>query len=348
MAAAPSITFDTLKRQLSAGQYAPVYLLHGEEGYYIDELVKLFERILPEDEREYSLTNIYAPQVADVKEITDICRSLPMLSERQVVIVREAQNVRADFIDKLAPYAAAPAPSTILVVASRGEKIKGRAFVKAVKASGVVYESPKVWPNEIPNLAAAYIRSKGMTAGEKSAELLAEYVGTSLSRLYNEIDKLAGILGRGAMVTPEAIEMHVGISKDYNNYELVDALAVRDAAKAMRIVKYFAANPKANPFVTTTSTLFGFFADLMQGWYTPDRSDRGLQASLGLNPYNSFALRRIRSGMKSYNPYQVIEILDVLRRYDAASKGVGSRMNPYDGLADAVFHILTAPGRLPV
>lgn len=348
MAAPAPITFDTLKRRLSAGQYAPVYLLHGEEGYYIDELVKLFERILPAEDREYGLVNLYAPQISNPKEITDVCRTMPMLTDRQVVIVREAQSAKGDFIDKLAPYAASPTPSTILVVSSRGEKIKGKEFIKAVKTNGVVYESPKVWPNEVPGLAMKFVQEKGLTIEPQTADLLAEYIGTSLSRLHNEIDKLAGILGRGAKVTPEAIEMHIGISKDYNNFELLDALATRDGARAMRIVNYFANNPKANPYVVTTSTLFGFFADLMQAYYTPGKNERDILAALGINPYNRTATARIRNGMKSYNPFQLIEILDVLRRYDATSKGIGSRMNPYDGLADVIFHILTAPGTLPV
>ncbi|MDE7466927.1 MAG: DNA polymerase III subunit delta [Muribaculaceae bacterium] len=346
--AAPAITFDTIKRQLSAGQYAPVYLLHGSEGYYIDELVKMFERILPEADREYALTNMYVHQLESPREIIDICRTLPMLTERQVVIVREAQAATAAFTDKLAAYAESPTPSTILVIASRGAEIKGTKIVKAVGKSGVVYTTPKIWPSQVPKLADSYIRSKGLNPVEKAAELLAEFVGTSLSTLYNQIDKLAEILGRGAVITPEAIEMHVGISKDYNNYELLDALAVRDAAKAIRIVSNFADTPKTHPYVMTTSTLFGFFSDLMQAWYTPDKRDSSLQQALGLKPTNSFGLNLIKNGMRSYNPFQVIEIIDVLRHYDAQSKGVGSRRDPYEQLFDVVFHILTAPGKLPV
>lgn len=348
MAAPTTISFDSLKRQLADARYAPVYILHGEEGYYIDELVKIFEQILPEEDREFALTNVYAPQVDDPKSIVDLCRTLPMLAERQVIIVREAQNVKGDFIDKLAPYAANPTKSTILVVASRGEKLKGKDFIKAVKANGVLYESSKVWPSEVPALAAKYIKDKGLNVDEKSVALLADYVGTSLSRLYNEIDKLVGILGKGALITPEAIEMYVGISKDYNNFELLDALAARDAEKAMRIVRYFVNNPKPNPYVLTSAAMFNFFADLMQAWYTPDRSERGLAEALGFNMYNKSFQTRYRNGLRSYNPFQVIEILDVLRKYDVQSKGVGSRMDPYEALTDLVFRILTAQGQLPV
>jgi len=347
--AAPALTYESLRRSIVSGDYRPIYVLHGKEGYYIDELVKLFERILPEEDREYGLTNMYAPQVADAQAIVDLCRQLPMMTDRQVVIVREAQTARAEFVDKLTRYAESPVPSTILVVASRGDKLKGKEFVKAVeKCGGVVFESKEVWPSQIPTLITQYIKSKGMSADVKAVEMLGEYIGTSLSRLFNEIDKLAEILGTGAMVTPEAVERNIGISKDFNNFELVDAVAVKDVAKMMRIAAYFEANQKQNPYVVTASALFGFFADLLQAYYTKDRSDAGLQQSLGLNPKNSFALRRIKAGMANYNAFKVIEILDAIRRYDAMSKGSGSRMDPYRMLGDLLFHIATAPGRLPV
>lgn len=347
--AAPALTYESLRRSIASGDYRPIYVLHGKEGYYIDELVKLFERILPEEDREYGLTNMYAPQVPDAQAIVDVCRQLPMMTERQVVIVREAQTAKAEFVDKLARYAVSPTPSTILVVASRGDKLKGKEFVKAVeKIGGVVFESKEVWPSQIPALITQYIKSKGLTADAKAVEMLGEYIGTSLSRLFNEIDKLAGILGPGAMVTPEAVERNIGISKDFNNFELVDAVAVKDVAKMMRIAAYFEANQKQNPYVVTASTLFGFFADLLQAYYTKDRTDAGLQKALGLNPYNSFALKRIKAGMANYNAFKVIEILDAIRRYDAMSKGSGSRMDPYKMLGDLLFHIATAPGKLPV
>ena len=203
-----------------------------------------------------------------------------------------------------------------------------------------------MWPSNIPPLLSAYIKEKGLRADAKAVEMLGEYIGTNLSRLYNEVDKLAEILPKGATVTPEVIERNIGISKDYNNFELIDAVATRDIAKMMRIGAYFEANPKQNPFMVTAASLFGFFADLLQGFYSKDRSERGLQQELGLN--NSFAAKRIKSGMASYNAFQVIEILDAIRRYDAMSKGSGSRQDPYKMLNDLLFHIATAPGRLPV
>lgn len=347
--ATADLTYESLRRSIASGDLHPVYVLHGKEGYYIDRLVELFEHVLPEGDRDYGLTNMYAPQVPDAQAIIDVCRQIPMMTDRQVVIVREAQTAKAEFIDKLARYAVSPTPTTILVVASRGDKIKGKELVKALaKCGGVEFESKEVWPSQIPQLISRYIKSKDMTSDQKAVEMLGEYVGTSLSRLFNEIDKLAEILGPGSMVTPEAVERNIGISKDYNNFELIDAVAVKDVSKMMRIAAYFEVNQKQNPYVVTAAALFGFFADLLQAYYTKDKSDGGLQKALGLNPKNSFALRRIKSGMSNYNAFKVIEILDAIRRYDAMSKGSGSRMDPYKMLGDLLYHIATAPGRLPV
>lgn len=345
--AAESVTFESLKRALSSGNYRPVNILHGEEGYYIDELVKAFERIIPEEDRDIALTNIYAPEVEKPQAIIDICRSLPMLTDRQVVIVREAQVVNATFLDKLAPYVKEPTLSTILVISSRGEKIKGKELVKSCsKDNGFIFETPKIWPSQVPQLIVEYVRKKKLNIEPKAVEMLSDFVGTNLSQLFNEIDKLAQILGIGSMITPESIERNIGISKEYNNFELVDAIAARDFEKMIRIVEYFEANSTKHKYPSTTSVIFGFFADLLQAFYSPDRTERGIAKELGLK--NNFATRRITLGMKNYNPFQIIEIIDAVRRYDAMSKGVGSRQDPYRMLADLMYHIISAPGKLPV
>lgn len=345
--AAETITFEALQRDLRAGNYRPVNILHGEEGYFIDELIKLYERIIPAEDRDIALTNIYAPEVDNPQAIVDMCRQIPMLTDIQVIIVREVQNVKAAFIDRLAAYVKEPVASTVLVIASRGEKIKGKEFLKSCqKNTSLIYESARIWPSQIPNYITEYVKARQLTIDPKAVEMLADFVGTNLSRLYNEIDKLAQILGQRAMITPEAVERNIGISKDFNNFELVDAIAARDYGKMMRIVMYFEANPRQNPYPITTASIFTFFADLLQAIYTPDRSERGLQQALGIR--NSFGLKRITLGMRNYNAFQIIEIIDAVRRYDAMSKGSGSRQDPYRMLADLMYHIISAPGRLPV
>lgn len=346
MAPSPAVTFDSLRRRLANGQYDPVYLLHGEEGFYIDELVKEFEKIIPADDKEFAQYTLYAPQV-EPGAVMDLCMSVPMMSDRQVVILKEAQAVDANWINRLQRYVLNPSPTTILVICVRGAQAKGKDFLAAIKQTGAVcFESRKLWDYQLPAVIAGLVADKGMRAGDKAVKMLADFIGTDLSRLHNEIAKLADILGRGAEITPEAIERNIGYSKDFNTFELVDAVAARDEAKCWRIAAYFAANPKAVSMVLVCSALFGLFSDLVIAIWTPDRSDDGLKKALGLK--NAFALRRLRLALSHYNAYQIIEIIDALRRFDAMIKGNGSRQAAPDLFRDLLFHIFTAPGKLPV
>lgn len=343
-AAAP--TFDSISRALKRGQALPVMVFHGEEGYFIDELARLVEALVPDDDRDFSLTTVYATQ-AEALAVVDMCRTVPMMSDRQVVIVKEAQGVGESWLNRLAAYAASPTPTTVLAVCGRGKKVKGAEFLKAVKAGGgIVFEAEKVKDWHVERHIAAHIKDLGLTADDKAVAMLHEFIGADLGRLYNEIDKLAQILGPNARVTPQTVERNVGISKEFNAFELVDALAVKDAAKAMRISQYFAANPKSAPLVMVVPSIFNFFSDLLAAYYTKDKSDASLRSALGLR--NDMALRRIRAAMRQYNAYQVIEVLHAVRMFDAMSKGAGSRQNPYDLFNDLIFHILSAPGTLPV
>lgn len=329
---------ETLRRSLANGQTTPVNVLHGPEGYFIDLLIKDFEKLIPAEDREFGLTTLYAPQV-EAAAIVDACRQIPMMTDRQVVIVKEAQNVNAAYIDSLARYAESPTPSTVLVVCSRGENIKGKEFIKIVKSHGTVFEAKKVTEWQIPAIISKYIKSKGLSADTKALEMLRDFIGTDLSRLYNEIDKLAEILGPTAMITPEAIERNIGVSKEFNNFELVDAIAAHNTAKAFTIARYFESNPKANPLVVTASTLFNYFSDLLIAQYAVDRSDRGIQQELGLK--SEYAVRKFRAGMSSYSPRKVTEILDAIRRFDAMSKGSGSRQDAFRLFHDLLFKILS-------
>jgi DNA polymerase-3 subunit delta len=277
-------------------------------------------------------------------EVMNICMRVPMMADHQVVILKEAQAIRADQLNKLHHYASRPLSTTILVICCRGAVAKGKELIAAVKANGVVFESKRLTDYTVGPQIAAYIKSKGMTAEQKSLDMLRDFIGTDLSRLFNEIDKLAQILGARAAITPEAIERYIGVSKEYNSFELVDALATHNTAKVYRITEYFRSNPKANPLVLTTAAIFAFFSDLLIAFYTPDKSDQGLMASLKLK--SQFQLRRYRAGMNSYNAFQVIEIMGALRDFDAKSKGVGSRLNEHLLFRQLMHHILTAPGKI--
>lgn len=341
--AAPAVTYDSICRQLAAKQFAPVYLLHGDEGYYIDELVRRFENILSEEEREFNLHVLYVPEV-EPGTVMDLCMQYPMMADRQVVILKEAQSVPADRINKLHRYVASPAETTILVICCRGAQARGKELLAAVRAKGVNFESKKLSDYNAPAVIGAFIKAKGLKADPKALDMLIDYVGTDLSRLYNEIDKLMTALGAGATVTAEAVERNIGMSKDYNNFELVDALAVKDSGKVFRIADYFRSNPKNNPLVVSASTIFSFFADLLAAYYCADKSDNGIMAELKLRWPGQ--IKRYRAAMQRYNAFQVIEIIAAIRRYDAMSKGVGSRQSDHNLFHDLLFHILTAPGNI--
>ncbi|MDE5650189.1 MAG: DNA polymerase III subunit delta, partial [Duncaniella sp.] len=311
------------------------------EGYYIDELVKDFEEIIPEEERDFNLYTLYAPE-SGVETVMDICRQYPMMSEYQVVIVKEAQAIRADSLNKLHNYVSQPVPTTILVIVCRGAQAKGKELLAAVKKNGVIFESKKLNERNILPAISDLIREKKLNVEDKALSMLRDYIGTDLSRLYNEIGKLALILGPGAMITPEAIERNIGVSKDYNNFELIDAIITRNAAKVFTIVEYFRNNPKNNPTVMTVSSIFNQFSNLLIYHYTKDKSQGGYMDALGLR--NAWHLRGYETAARNYNVRQTIEIISAIREFDTKSKGVGSRQNEYDLLKDLAFHILTARG----
>ncbi len=343
MATTPAVSFDDIRKSLKKGEIAPVYILHGEEGYFIDALARDFENILSDDDKEFNQYILYAPDT-EPEAVVDLCRRIPMMADRQVVILKEAQAVRADKIAKLKNYIADPVATTVLVVCSRGAALKGKELFDAAKKGGaVVFESKKIAEWNIAAYIAEYIRKKNLNADQKSVEMLRDFVGTDLSRLFNEVDKLAALLPPNATVTPEVIERNIGVSREYNSFELVDAIAARDGRRVFRILDYFRSNPKAVPLVMATASIFNLFTDLLVAYYTPDRSDAGLMAALGCK---QFALKRIKLGMSRYNALQIVEIIGAIRDFDVKSKGVGSRQNEHELFHQLAYHILSAPGRV--
>ncbi len=341
MATAGNDVFSDLKRRIESGDVKPVYLLHGEEGYYIDRLVEAFEQMLPEDDRAFNLYQLYAPETSP-EAVMEVARRYPMMTDRQVVIVKEAQSVRADQLNKLHAYALHPNPMTVLVIACRGALAKGKELIDAIKKNGEIFESKKLNERSVGPVIQNLIGANGLTVDPKALVMLRDYIGTDVSRLYNEINKLALILGRGAQITPEVIERNIGISKDYNNFELIDAITVRDAGKAFRILDYFKSNPKNNPTVLTSAQLFTTFSNLLIYQYTRDKSPSGYMDALGFR--NQWQLRPIETAARNYSVRQTIQIISAIRDFDRKTKGVGSKMNEYDLLRDLVFTVLTARG----
>lgn len=335
-------TFDGIRKALKSGDVAPVYILHGEEGYFTDVLVRDFEEFLPEADREFNQYVLYAPETPP-ERIISLCRGVPMMADRQVVIVKEAQESAAK-LAKLASYIANPVPTTVLVIALRGKQLTGKEILKAAKDGGaVVLESKKIAEWNIAAFIGKYMREKGLNADQKAIEMLHDFVGTDLSRIYNEVDKLATLLPPNAMVTPEVIERNIGVSRDFNVFELVDALAFRDGKKAFRILAYMRANPNAIQIPKAVQSIFSFFSNLMEAYYLPDKSDKGLIEAFG---FKTLALKRMQTAMQRYNAVQAVEIIAAIREYDARCKGVESRQNGLDLFHELLYHILSATGRI--
>lgn len=340
---AETATFQSICRDLRAGRPAPVYLIHGEEGFYIDALVKEFEALVAEADRDFDLTTLYAPELDTVRVVESACRRYPMLGQRQVVILKEVQSVGADFLKPLAAYAANPAPTTVLCVCFRGAKAKGADFIKGVRAGGgVIFEAQKVKEAMIPTAVSSFIKDRGLTVDPKALTMLCDFVGTDLSRLYNEVAKLTVTLGAGAMVTPEAVERNIGISKEYNSFELTRALAEKNVPKVMAIYFNYRSNPKAHPVQPLVALIFNLFANVMAALYAPDKSERGLMQELGFS--SPWQLKDVSAAMRNYNAWQVIEIIGKLREFECAAKGNGSRQDPYDLFFDLLTRILNPLG----
>lgn len=342
MATQPTVTFASLHSSLVKKQASGSYILHGEEGYFNDELVKLFEQLVDEADRDFGLFVFYGP-TTDAATIISAARSFPMMVPRQVVIVKEAQAMRADEVNRLAAYLIAPSPTTIFVISFRGAQAKGKDLLAAArKGEAVIFESKKLRDNNVGAVIESITKEKGLNIEPKGIAMLSEYIGTDASRLYNEIDKLALVLGKGSMITPEAIERNIGISKDYNNFELVSAIAARDMPRMFTILSYFRSNPKANPTVLTSAALYNFFSGVLIYHFTPSKSPSDKMAALGLKWQGQ--LKDYETGARNYNAYITIGIISELRKFDRMTKGVGSRQNEYDLLHNLLYRILTLRG----
>ncbi len=333
------ITCEEILRQLKAGTYHPIYYLMGEEPYYIDLIADyIAEHILTDIEKEFNLTVVYGADV-DVATVINAARRYPMMSEKQVVIVKEAQAIRN--IEELCYYLQKPLRSTLLVVCHKHGVLDRRKKLAAeVAKAGILFESKKIKEAQLPAFITSYMKSKGVDMDPKATAMLADFVGTDLHRLTGELEKLIITLPAGQQrVTPEQIEKNIGISKDYNNFELRGALVERDIAKANKIIKYFEENPKTNPIQMTLSLLFNFFSNLMLAYYAPQKNEQGIAAMLGLR--TPWQAREYLTAMGKYNGVKTMQIIGEIRYADAKSKGVqNASMSDGDILRELVFKIL--------
>jgi DNA polymerase-3 subunit delta len=300
------------------GVFKPVYWLEGEEEYYIDKVIDHAEhRILPESESAFNLSVFYGRD-ANWADVINACRRYPMFAERQVVILKEAQHMRD--IDKLEAYVDNPLHSTIFVVSYKDKKVDGRTkFAKTLKEKGVMVTTKKMYDNQLPEWTQELIQSKGLAIAPKGLALLVDHIGNDLSRIENEIDKLSVNLGKRKTITEEDIEMFIGVSKEFNVFELQAALAKKDLAKAIRIIQYFEANPKAAPIQLVLPSLYSFFSKVFMVFGAGSHDEKSVSAAIGVSPYF------IKDYMQAANLYSyagVERVLLLLHQYNLKSLGV--------------------------
>jgi len=333
------MSFEQIISDLKNKIYKPIYFLSGEEPYFADIITKYIQdNALVESEKAFNLTVIYGKDT-EISTVINSAKRYPMMANYQVVIVKEAQNIKD--IDDLIHYASNPLKSTILVINYKYKTLdKRKKLYKVLNDNCVLLESKKLYENEVPQWINAYLKNKNRTIDPSAGMLMTEFLGNDLSKIANELDKLIITLPDGEYkITSSHIEKNIGISKDYNNFELHKALTQKNVLKANRIVNYFAQNPKDNPLTLTLSTLYHFFSKVLTYHFLKNKSDnRSVAAALKVNPY---FIGDYENAAKKYNPKKVVEIIGLLREYDLRSKGYNN-VNTPDGelLKELVYKII--------
>ncbi|MDR2293246.1 MAG: DNA polymerase III subunit delta [Prevotellaceae bacterium] len=315
------VKYSQILGDLKKKIYKPVYLLMGDETYYIDKLSEFIaDNVLPENERSFNQTIIYGKDVDNISQITDTARRFPMMSNYQVLIVREAQEIKE--IEELEAYVKNPLKSTIMVICYKGKTVdKRKSFYKTVVKNGEVLESVQLYENEVAGWISTYIKHKGFEIEHDAAAILADFLGANLSRIVNELNKLFTALPENRKkINSLDIENNIGISRDYNTFELSNAISDRNVLKANKIALHFSKNTKEYPFIVTISTLFAQFSKILK-YHTlrlQRLSDRDIIAALGINP---FFIKDYETAARNYSMFQAIKIISLLREYDMKSKG---------------------------
>jgi len=341
MAEAKNITFQSIMHDLQERKFVPVYYLVGDEPYYIDRIADyIAEHVLQPEERDFNQTILFGSDVT-AAQIADTARRYPMMSEYQVLIVKEAQNLKnTEAIEK---YLKAPMSSTILVMCLKNSKIDGRKkeLVKNIQAAGVLFESNKLKDRELPAFIEKYLKARDVSIDPKSTQMIADNIGSDLSRLTSELDKVVLSLDqKDRRVTPQIVEDQIGVSKEFNGYELRDAIVNRNVYKANLIIKYFDENPKAGSIYSFLPMLFNYFQNLMIAFYAPNNKiQEGVAEWLELR--NAWAAKEYMTGMRNYSGMKVMQIISKLREIDAKSKGLDNPNTPPGELMkELIFYIL--------
>ncbi|WP_062055257.1 DNA polymerase III subunit delta [Aquimarina longa] len=310
---------------IKQGNIKPVYFLMGEEPYYIDKISEFIDKnVLAEEEKGFNQMVLYGRDVT-IEDIVSNAKRYPMMAERQVVIVKEAQELSRT-IEKLVNYVENPQPSTVLVLCYKYKKIdKRKKLYKVVAKNGVIYESKKLYENQVADWIRRVLGGAKYTIEPKASQMLVEFLGTDLNKITNELEKLKLIIPSGSQITADQIEKNIGISKEFNNFELRKAIGTRNVVKAHLIINYFAQNPKDNPLVVTISLLYSYFSQVLQYHGLLDKSQRNVAAVLRVNPY---FVKDYSDAAHNYPMKKVSGIIAFLRDADIKSKGVGAANLP--------------------
>lgn len=315
----PIAKSQSILKDLQARKFAPIYFLTGDESYFIDLIAQYIEKnVLAEEEKAFNLTVAYGRDIS-IEDIISSAKRYPMMAEYQVIIIKEAQHLSRN-IDALLPYVENPMPSTILVFSYKYKTLdKRKKISKLLAEKGVVFESKKLYDNQVPAWIVQVLRQEGYTIDTKASHMLVEFLGTDLSKIKNELDKLKLVVPKGTEITPQHIEDNIGISKDFNNFELQNAIGAKDFRKAFQITQYFAQDTNNNPFVLTLSLMHTFFTRLLK-YHALDNKSQAARA-LGVSPY---FVQQYAQAARVYPIRKTTAILSDLQDLDMQSKGVGA------------------------
>lgn len=332
-------TYQQLMNDLQAGKFSPVYYLMGEESYYIDKVSDFIENnVLAEEERDFNQTVLFGADVS-MQQVIEYAKRYPMMSEHQVVIVKECQVLKNT--ELLEQYMQKPMPSTILVFCHKNgslDKRKKVASILSKSSSSVLFESKKLKDSDLPVFIINYLKLQGVGIDDKSSHIIAESIGSDLNRLVSELNKLKIGLAEGQGITPDIVEQKIGVSKDFNTFELRNAIVSKNVFKANQIIDYFDKNPKAGSVYGMLPLLFQYFSNLMQAHYAPSKDDRSIAEWLGISPW---AAREYITGMKCFSARKVLQIISKFREIDAKSKGLDNpNTSASDLMKELVFFIL--------
>ena len=329
-------TFQSIIHDLKSRKFSPIYVLMGDESYYIDQISDyVATHVLSPEERDFNQTVCFGSDVNAI-QVTDMARRYPMMSEYQVIIVKEAQNIRS--LDALEKYLKNPVKSTILVWWHKNGKIDARKKVVGLAQTvGVVFESQKLRDYQLPEFIQNYLKQKKVSIDPKSCQMIADHIGADLNRLTSELDKvLISLPSDNLRVTPEIVEEQIGVSKDFNAFELRNAIVQRDVFKANQIIKYFDNNPKAGSLYSFLPLLFSYFQNLMIAYYAPQKNtEQGIATALDLR--SSWGAKDFLIGLKNYSARKTMDIISKIRDTDAKSKGLD---NPNTGVGDLMKELI--------